>query len=230
MSSAFPTSSANALTGLEYLGCCADSNSNPPTALKSCQSHSTAPKRQLDVQPNTARSARFEPAVKRPVAPTPSKSVAKAGQPPQVFHRVAEVRESQGLTERTIAKRMGIDIRSYRRLECATTDLCLSELVALQKALDVPLVDLLEDQDCLSRPVEQRAGMVKVMKTAVALREIKAAPRVQRLSSMLCEQLVSLMPELRDVSGWPQFGARRGQSAVAKALMLPIDTSDLSAD
>jgi hypothetical protein len=64
------------------------------------------------------------------------------------------------------------------------------------------------------------------MKTAVAIREAQSAGRIGRLATMLCEQLVRLMPELEEVSGWPQFGARRGQSAVAKALAQPIDTSE----
>lgn len=125
---------------------------------------------------------------------------------------------------------MGIDVRSYRTLECASTDLTLSELVAVQKALEVPLIDLLEDSDSLSRPVQERAKLVKTMKTAVAIRETKAGGRVGKLAQMLCNQLIDLMPELSEVSGWPQFGARRGDSAIGKALAQPICTRDLNAD
>jgi transcriptional regulator with XRE-family HTH domain len=143
------------------------------------------------------------------------------------LHRVAEIREQQGVSERTIARRLGIDVKRYRQLEKPDRDLQLSELLALQAALDVPLIDLLEDRQELSRPVEERAKMIKVMKTAVALRETKSNSRVSRMAQMLCDQLVDLMPELAEVNGWPQFGARRGPATIGRALSQPIDTSNL---
>jgi transcriptional regulator with XRE-family HTH domain len=142
-------------------------------------------------------------------------------------HRVAKIREQQGVTQRTLARRLGIDVKTLQSLERPESDLSLSQLLAFQSALEVPLIDLLEDHSELSRPIAERAKMVKVMKTAAALREVKANPRVARMAQMLCEQLVEVMPELAEVSGWPQFGSRRGPSALGKALSQPIDTSDL---
>lgn len=171
-----------------------------------------------------------------PDVPVPSQFVppiASAGNGKQPLsaqrplNRVAVVREQQGVSERTIARRLGIEVKRYRELEKPGYDLRLSELSALQVALDVPLSDLLEDRQALSRPVEERAKLVRVMKSAVALREMKSNVRVQRMAKMLCEQLVDLMPELAEVGGWPQFGARRGQAAMSKALSHPVDTSQL---
>lgn len=153
-------------------------------------------------------------------------AVADAGP----FHRVARVRENQGLTQRTIAKRMRVDIRTLRHLESPTTDLTLSQLLAFQKALDVPLVDLLEDRQDLSRPVEERAKLVKIMKTATAMQKKGTPAQMKRMADTLREQLVDLMPELEEVSSWPQFGARRGQTAVGRALSQQINMSDLSMD
>ncbi len=148
--------------------------------------------------------------------------------PPQrPRHRVGEVRQQQGISQRTLARRMQVDIKTYQAMERPDADLTLSQLMQLQVALDVPMIDLLEDSQTLSRPVAERAKMVKVMKTAAALRELKSNARIQRLTTMLCEQLTEVMPELAEVSGWPQFGARRGKSAIGKALMQPIDTSNL---
>ncbi|RMF38708.1 MAG: hypothetical protein D6753_15380 [Planctomycetota bacterium] len=112
-------------------------------------------------------------------------------------------------------------------LEDPSTNLTLADLRAVQDALDVPLADLLVDRDALHRPVQERAKMVKAMKTAVSLRQMKAPPRVHRLAEMLCEQLIEVMPELREVGGWPQFGARRGKSVLGRILCEPIDTSNL---
>jgi len=126
-----------------------------------------------------------------------------------------------------MARRMGMELKAYQALEAPTADLSLSQLQILREALDVPMVDLLEDNQELSRPVAERAKMIKVMKTAVALRETPTNPRVQRMAETLCEQLVDVMPELAEVSGWPQFGSRRGKSALGKALLQPINMTDL---
>ncbi len=156
----------------------------------------------------------------------PAKTSASATQKPSL-HRIARIREQQGISERTMARRLGVDVKRYRELEDPQCDLSLSQLIAIQTALEVPIGDLLEDRQGLSRPVEERAKLLKIMKTAVAIKEAKISPRADRMAQMLCEQLVELMPELADVSGWPQFGARRGMSAVGKALQLPIDTSNI---
>lgn len=169
-----------------------------------------------------------------PNAPLPSETfpqdVELEDQHSAPFHRIAEVREQQGVSIRSMARRMGIDAKTYRSLEDPARDLTLSELSAIQKALDVPIGDLLVEREGLSQPVEQRAKMVKAMKTAVAIRETKSGPRVQRMAEMLCEQLCEMMPELKDVSGWPQFGARRGANALGKALAQQIDMSAISSD
>ncbi len=148
--------------------------------------------------------------------------------PPVSRNRVALVREQQGVSQRTMARRLGIDLKAYQALEAPQADLLMSQLSALQSALDVPLIDLLEDSQSLSRPVAERAKMVKVMKTAVAMREMPCNARIGRMVHTLCEQLIEVMPELAEVSGWPQFGSRRGQSALGKALSQPISIADLT--
>ncbi len=144
-----------------------------------------------------------------------------------VLNRIAEVRKSQGLSERTLAKRLNITTEQLQRLEDPCNDLSISQLVAVQVALEVPLVDLLEDTNSLSRPVQERAKLVKVMKTAAAIKECKLTSRAMRLAEMLREQLLDLMPELKEVSSWPQFGSRRGSGAVARILAQEVNTSQI---
>jgi hypothetical protein len=48
-----------------------------------------------------------------------------------------------------------------------------------------------------------------------------------RLAEMLREQLLDLMPELKEVSSWPQFGSRRGSGAVARILAQEVNTSQI---
>jgi len=133
---------------------------------------------------------------------------------PENLQRVGEARQQQGFSLRTIARRTGIDLRSLRSHEIPTTDMKLSELRAWQLALELPLVDLIEDDaQPLSSPVKDRANLVRIMKTVVAIKEAGGSPRLQRLAEMLFEQMVELMPELKEVGGWPQHGSRRSNGS-----------------
>lgn len=146
----------------------------------------------------------------------------------QKLNRIAEVRKSQGLSERTICKRLQVDIQTLRELEEPTRDLTVSELIRVQSALEVPLVDLLEDSNSLARPIQERAKMVRIMKTVAALDECLLSTRPKRLVSMLREQLVELMPELADVGSWPQYGSRRGAASIARVLEQEINLTQIS--
>lgn len=146
------------------------------------------------------------------------------------LHRIAEVRISQGVSERTMCRRLNIDIKQLRAIEDPAHDLCLSELAEIRDALEVPFADLLVENDNLSRPVQERAQMLKIMKTAVSIKECKLPPRAARLAQMLCEQMIALMPELAEVGGWPEFGSRRGSDSVAKILASEIDTSNIRSE
>lgn len=152
--------------------------------------------------------------------------------PAQLFHRIAEVREQQGLSLRTVARRTGIDVKELRRQEDPATDLKMSELLVWQKALEIPLVDLLEDDSqTLSRPVKERAKMVRIMKTAVTLTEVcQSNTRLSRLTTMLRDQLLDLMPELAEIGGWPQCGSRRGADVMGRIFHEPITVHSESLD
>ncbi len=146
------------------------------------------------------------------------------------LHRVAEVRASQGVSERTMCRRLNIDVKQLRAIEDPTYDLSLSELAIIRDALEVPFADLLVENETLSRPVQERAQMLKIMKTAVSIKDCKLPPRAARLAQMLCEQMIALMPELAEVGGWPEFGSRRGSDSVARILASEIDTSNLRSE
>jgi len=129
----------------------------------------------------------------------------------QALHRIQEVRRLQGMSLRTAARQLRTDIRTIRAQEQATADLKLSDLMNWQRALDVPVAELIEESDePLSRPVRERAAMVKIMKTAKSLLEAAGPGPAQRLAENLVDQLVSVMPELAAISPWPSVGQRRG--------------------
>lgn len=156
----------------------------------------------------------------------PIGEVKKSGKLNRPLHRLAAVRRQQGVSLRNMARRLGADVSSILHQEQETSDLTLSVLYHWQKALEVPVADLLVDSDApLSPPVMERARMVKVMKTAVAIMEKAQTNSQRRLVTMLMEQLIEIMPELREVSAWHSVGQRRTLDEFGRAIerSLPDD-------
>lgn len=138
-------------------------------------------------------------------------------------HRIADVRRQQGVSVRSITRKLGITAEEVRKQEDPTTDLTLSQLVAWQQALEVPLANLLVDSDApLSNPVLTRARLLRIMKTAQALRENAKDKSGERMALMLIDQLLEVMPELKDVSAWHTVGQRRTQDEVGRIAERPI--------
>jgi transcriptional regulator with XRE-family HTH domain len=155
-----------------------------------------------------------------PVIPPVSTTAGKA------LHRIGQVRQEQGVSVRSAARRLGMSMQDVRDQEQPSSDLRISQLLQWQHVLDVPLADLLLDSDApLSTPVSQRARMLRVMKTAKALAESASEPPVQRLATMLISQLVELMPELREVSAWHSVGQRRTQDEMGRIVERTIPDS-----
>jgi transcriptional regulator with XRE-family HTH domain len=126
------------------------------------------------------------------------------------MHRIASVREQQGISLRAVARQMGTEIRRLRDEEDEDTDLKLSDLYRWQKVLDVPISELLEDPGTtLSNPVMERAQLLRLMKTAMSILENSRSPGVRRMAQVLVEQLIDMMPELESVTGWHTVGQRR---------------------
>lgn len=144
---------------------------------------------------------------------------ATNGQRQRPMHRLKEVRRRQGVSLRRVARHMKRDIRDVKQQEETHSDLSLSELYQWQQALDVPVAELLVDLDApLSAPVMERARMVKLMKTAAAIREKADHGSVRRMADTLIEQLIEIMPELRGVSAWHAVGQRRTLDELGRAV------------
>lgn len=159
-----------------------------------------------------------DPAVVFPVATGP-------------FHRIREVREQQAVTIRTISRRTGLSMRQLREEEKPSSDLPVSVLMRWQAALEVPLAELLVEPDMrLSQSIAHRAKLVKLMKTTLSLCENVTDARTKRLSQMLHEQVLDLMPELSEVSSWPNIGSRRGSEEIGRIGQHPISLDGMSMD
>ncbi|MCA9246315.1 MAG: hypothetical protein KDA42_04340 [Planctomycetales bacterium] len=126
------------------------------------------------------------------------------------WHKIREVRLQQGVSLRSASKRMQMDICDVRETEKPWNDIPVSILYVWQKALEVPAAHLLsEEEEGLSGPVLKRARMIRLMKTAAALKERIEDPALELLVRTLIDQLIEIMPELETVSAWHAIGQRR---------------------
>lgn len=114
------------------------------------------------------------------------------------MNRLAEARTSQGISVSAISRFLGITKEQVCQQENPSCDLRISELQGWHKALKIPISELVVDCGCeLSSPVLDRARFVRLMKTAIAIREAEKST----LSQMLIEQLIEIMPELSSMLG-----------------------------
>ena len=129
--------------------------------------------------------------------------------PPKALNCIAEVRQRQGMTLRTVARRWNLDVSDVRRMEHPTNDIRISELHAWQRLLEVPLHELLVDSELpLSPPIYQRAQFLRLMKTVVTLRDKSSDAEVSHLIERLLQQILEIMPELKDVGPWHETEER----------------------
>jgi transcriptional regulator with XRE-family HTH domain len=149
-------------------------------------------------------------------------------QVPAQLHRIQEVRCRQGMSLRSAARQLGTDVRSVRAQEQPGSDLRLSDLYRWHAILDVPIDELLSELAVpLSRPVAERAKLVRIMKTAQTLRDGAKTPAQRRMADNLVEQLVDLMPELAEVSPWHSVGVRRSLDDLGRIAEQTIDDNSL---
>jgi transcriptional regulator with XRE-family HTH domain len=133
------------------------------------------------------------------------------------LHRLAEVRRQEGVARRTLAGRLGLSPQEVLQQE-KDGDLLLSTLYAWQKALNVPATEFLVEGDTpLSTPVLRRAQLLRMMKTVMSIVERSKQSSIRRLARFLAEQLVEVMPELKEVAPWPAVGKRRTTSELGQA-------------
>lgn len=149
------------------------------------------------------------------------------------LHRLAKVRQLQGISRRTMARRLATDVTRIRSEERESTDLLLSRLYQWQDALEVPIAELLvESFDELSDPIERRAQLVRVMKTALAILQQTDQTPIGHMAQTLVDQLLGIMPELEGVGPWHSVGQRRRRNelGIAADRRLPdelfLDTVD----
>ena len=136
----------------------------------------------------------------------------------RALHRLAYIRRREGISRRTIARRLQLELGDVKSQEKENADLLLSHLYEWQEVLDVPIAELLvESSDPLSKPVLKRARMVRLMKTARTILERAQQASIRRMAQVLIDQLLELMPELETVTPWHAVGQRRTRAELGQA-------------
>jgi transcriptional regulator with XRE-family HTH domain len=156
---------------------------------------------------------------------TPPSSTSTAS---RRLHRLYEVRRREGYTRRQVAHRLGISIEAVQEREQPTSDMPLSELLRWQKALAVPMAELLQEpQGELSPPVQLRSRLLRAMKTVRLMQQNVRQGPMRRLVETLVAQLLEVMPELKDTAAWPAVGPRRGRHELGQAYFRRISVDPL---
>ncbi len=174
------------------------------------------------VNPGYAESAEITPL-------PPANRSRRGDQAAKRLHRIATVRRQQGVSLRSASRQLHVDTQMVQNQEDESSDLRLSELYRWEAILGVPVCELLMDSGQeLSRPVMERARLVRVMKTVKSLMETATAPGIRRLTETLMQQLIEIMPELRDVSPWHSVGQRRSLTEYGRAAerVFKVEPSD----
>jgi transcriptional regulator with XRE-family HTH domain len=153
-------------------------------------------------------------------------------EPTRPLHRLRDVRRREGFTRRQVARRMGTSVQYVEQQESPSSDMLLSELQRWQKALGVPVSELLhEPTGELSPPVRLRAKLLRAMKTVRSIQQRARHAPMQRLVETLISQLVEVMPELEHAAAWPTVGDQRksrelGQAFFRRLTLDPLDEMD----
>jgi transcriptional regulator with XRE-family HTH domain len=175
------------------------------------------------VGPVAVSDGRILPLVSPSQDKTPAGGQQRSG---QQFHRLGAVRRQEGVSRRTIARRLGIGVREVQAQEDESADLPLSTLYRWKEILNVPVSELLEENASeASSPVMFRAKLVRVMRTAVTILERTRNAATHRMARFMVEQLIEIMPELKDTTPWPSVGKRRSRRELGRAAQykLPAD-------
>ena len=142
-----------------------------------------------------------------------------------MVHRLREARESAGVSLRSLSRRTGVSIRDLRRQE-SSRDIFLSELVVWHRGLGVPLSELMvQSPDELDNPVRLRSALVHLMKSVQSLLLSDPPPPQRAIATNMLGQLRRLMPELSEITAWPQQGARRRRSEPTRIETQTVDVT-----
>ena len=141
------------------------------------------------------------------------------------YHRIATVRKREGMSVARAAARLGVPASHVERLEDEYVDLPLSLIYDWHRALEVPITELLvAGSGELPGGIWDRAKLLKAMKTVASIIEVSEDEEVERMATNLRNELIQVMPELKDVKSWPRNGTpRKPHECLGRILEQPLN-------
>jgi transcriptional regulator with XRE-family HTH domain len=128
---------------------------------------------------------------------------------PKPLHRLAAARLEQHVTRRSLARRMGVTVAVVKQEERADADIAVSTLRRWERALQVPVGELLEDPlDELAPDVAARARLIRALGLAKALCA-QGSERTREIAAEIVEHLSRLVPEAKHVRALLSGGGRQ---------------------
>ena len=111
------------------------------------------------------------------------------------LHQIAAVRRREGLSLQDAAKILNVPLDFVIWQERETSDLRLDELWAWQRALDVPVEDLLiEPYGLMPSTAVTREEIHRAMKTTLEIAHRDTSYRIQRMARRIVELLMEIVP------------------------------------
>ena len=141
------------------------------------------------------------------------------------WHRLRTVREREGISLKTVSRRSHVGVPQLRQEEDETRDLTLSQLYVWQRALRVPISELMVDaEDSLDEKIRLRCAMLRLTRTAkTILRESRTAT-VRNLAQTMLNQIYEVMPEAAAMGPWNEVGQRRSPQDVPRIVEQTVPT------
>jgi transcriptional regulator with XRE-family HTH domain len=132
-----------------------------------------------------------------PIRRIDAMSIRTPGMKP--LHRLEAARLEQHVTRRSLARRMGVTVAVVKEEERADADVAVSTLRRWEQALQVPMVELLDNPlDTLAPDVAARARLVRALGLAKAL-AVRSTGRTREAAAEIVEHLSQLVPEAGQV-------------------------------
>jgi transcriptional regulator with XRE-family HTH domain len=129
---------------------------------------------------------------------------------PVELHQIQLTRQREEKSLKAVARHLGLSPADAHDQEDPRTDLKLSQLYRWAAVLEVPPQELLNRDDSSIELASQRGALVRMMKTIqMLLQAVSSNERLRIIAETLYEQLISIMPELHDVTPYPTASGRR---------------------
>ena len=148
---------------------------------------------------------------------------------PTRWHRIRTIRQREGVSLKTVSRRVHVGMQRLRQEEDETRDLTLSQLYVWQKALRVPVSELVIDaEEALEEKIRLRAALLRLTRTAKTILREQPEGKVADLAQTMLNQIYEVMPEAEAMGPWNEVGRRRNPDDMPRIIEQVVPTSATS--